>query len=173
MKIFRVSLFAAALHVTGACAESDFVRVDAKLPDSMGAAITQGSEMLPAQIHWVPGGALSWSGGYIATVVFEASSPNCAIFTYSNNALSTVFAGVPCMFKGPPTLKFGRNIKVPDIVYAVQLSNQGVMVDEGVALYFDAEKNTFCESRNLSDWYRFGNKKRLPSVDDGHCSGFY
>lgn len=173
MKTFRISLFAAVLYVTSACAESDFVRVEEKLPGSMVAAITKGSEMSPGQIHWVPGGSLSWSGGYIATVVFEDSNPNCAIFTYSDNVLSTVFAGVPCKFKGPPTVKFGRNIKVPDIVYAVELSNQGVMVNEGVALYFDAEKNTFCESRNLSNWYMFGNKKRLPSVDDGHCAGFY
>ncbi|MFJ2364908.1 hypothetical protein ACIPIN_14645 [Pseudomonas sp. NPDC087697] len=172
MKVIFFALWFFALNIGTACAEPISLHVEESPPTNMVALIASENQMLPVDIHALPDGSLSWKGGFIGAVVFEDTIKNCAIYTFERGLLNPVFADAPCEFKGPPKLMRDRGVLVPDVVYELSVfwPNRDAMVDHLVALYYDAEKDGFCESRSLADWYQSGNRNLSPNLQDGQCT---
>lgn len=170
MRTFVLSLLMMifALPVSAAPTE---LSIEHTLPAAVIDAIAAESQMFPKDVHPLPGGAISWSGGVLGAVAFEDSISNCAIYIYKGGQLDASFTGAPCTFQGPVALLDGRKSVVPDVVYKIELylPNRGAMVSERVAFYYDAEKNTFCESQELASWYLNGANNRIPDLQDGQC----
>jgi hypothetical protein len=153
-------------------AEPSSLNVEPSLPVAMIAAIEEENHMSAKELRLMPNGSVSWKGSVIGGAAFEDSIGNCSIFTYQVGLLNEVFVGVPCKFKGPPTLKNDRKNALPDVVYELEvfLANRGAMVNHTVAFYFDAVKNAFCASDLLAEWYQSGDRNRKPDIQDGMCA---
>ncbi|MNI92408.1 hypothetical protein D3C73_1501990 [compost metagenome] len=65
-----------------------------------------------------------------------------------------------------------RNGPLPDVVFDLEvfLPNRGAMVNHAVAFYYDVQKDAFCESQLLADWYQSGNRNLIPDLQDGRCA---
>lgn len=164
---FISSLFAMAAHAAP-------IRLEAEqsLPVAVTAAIASENEMRITDVHPKPFGVLSRKGDFIGAVVFEDSIPNCAIYTYQSGLLDSAFAGAPCKFQGPPKLMADRNGPLPDVVFDLEvfLPNRGAMANHAVAFYYDVQKDAFCESQLLAEWYQSGNRDLFPDIQDGRCA---
>jgi hypothetical protein len=160
------------LFVMSAHAAPTLLNVEQSLPVAVTAAIAAENEMRAEDVHPIPFGALSWKGGVMGAVVFEDSIPNCAIYTYQSGLLDSAFAGAPCKFTGPPKFMADRNGPLPDVVFDLEvfLPNRGAMATHTVAFYYDVQKEAFCESQLLADWYQSGNRSLIPDLQDGRCA---
>ncbi|UZE11871.1 tetratricopeptide repeat protein [Pseudomonas sp. B21-053] len=147
------------------------LQVEPKLPPAMIAAIEEENHMSAQELRLIPNGSVSWKGSVVGAAAYEDSIGNCSIYTYQGGVLGNVFSNAPCKFTGPPKLKSDRKAALPDVVYELEvyLPNRGAMVNHIVALYFDAEKNAFCSSSSLADWYLSKGKNSTPDLQDGTC----
>lgn len=161
---FILALFALPAHAAP-------MMVDQPLPAVVTAAIATENGMSLADVHPLPHGTLSWTGGVVGAVVFDDAIPNCAIYTYQRGLLNSAFENAPCKFRGMPKMMRDRKGELPDIVYELEvfLPNRGAMVNQMVAFYYDAEKDAFCESQSLAYCYQSGNRNLNPDLQDGQC----
>jgi hypothetical protein len=172
MKAVALYSFIFPLFGMSAYAAPTLLKAEQTLPVAVTAAIAAENEIRTTDVHPVPLGALSWKGGVIGGVVFEDSIPNCAIYSYQSGLLNSVFAGAPCTFRGPPKMMDDRKELLPDVVFELEvfLPNRGAKVNHAVAFYYDAQKDAFCESQSLADWYQSGNRNLSPDLQDGRCA---
>lgn len=148
------------------------LKIEPTLPPAMIAAIEEENHMSAHELRLIPKGSVSWEGSVIGAMAFEDSIGNCSIFTYQGGVLGEMFLNAPCKFKGPPKLKSDRKTALPDVVFALEvyLPNRGAMVNHIVALYFDTEKNAFCSSDSLAEWYLSDGKNMAPDLQDRRCA---
>lgn len=166
--IFFALIYTFSLPATAA---SSNLKVERSLPPAMVAAIEGQNHMSAQELRLIPNGSVSWKGSVVGAAAYEDSIGNCSIYTYQGGVLGNVFSNARCKFTGPPKLKSDRKAALPDVVYELEvyLPNRGAMVNHIVALYFDAEKNAFCSSSSLADWYLSKGKNRTPDLQDGTC----
>ncbi|MGF6205427.1 hypothetical protein ABH906_001433 [Pseudomonas frederiksbergensis] len=167
----RVKERSEELESVSANAAPSALKVEPSLPAAMVAAIELENHMSAQELRLIPNGSVSWKGSVVGAVAYEDSKGSCSIYTYQGGVLGEVFSNVPCKFKGPPKLKSDRKAALPDVVYELEvfLPNRGAMVNHIVALYFDAEKNAFCSSSDLANWYLSKGKNMMPDLQDGTC----
>jgi len=171
MKKTSLALLALATYMCSSCASSSLVSPESVLPEMQLQQIATENELRVQDVHVFPKGTVKIDSSYISAIIFEDTIKNCAIYVGAEGALSALFNGAPCEFKGAPELNFSRGKKQPDVLYSIKLfsPSQGAMADEVVAFYFDSEKNSYCESQSLSNWYQTGNKNMEPDLSDGRC----
>lgn len=171
MKKTSLALLALAAYMSSSCASSSLVSPESVLPDKHVQQIAIENESRVRDVHVFPKGTVKIDSSYISAIIFGDNIKNCTIYVGAEDALSALFNGAPCEFKGAPELSFSRGKKQPDVLYSIKLfsPSQGAMADEVVAFYFDSDKNSYCESQSLSSWYQTANKNMDPDLSDGRC----
>lgn len=143
----------------------------AQLPPSIVSRIASDSGMKVDDIRVYPGGNVAVGDVYVSAISFADSTASCSIYVLANGTAQSLFNGAPCTFNSRINSSYARGTEYPDLIFKIKLflPSQGAMADEVVALYYDRNMRTYCESQSLSEWYQGGSKGITPNLADGRC----